>query len=161
MRDNYWNRQLPQNQARSESAILAYLLSNRRVTANNCWEWMGPCNPKGYGKIKWHPFGDVRVHRLAAMLWLGFRLNDSQYVCHKCDNPSCFNPEHLFIGTSRDNQLDCVQKGRNPNKTKTHCKHGHEFSPENTWLEKTGARHCRTCHRLKELVRYQAGRMRQ
>jgi hypothetical protein len=60
----------------------------------------------------------------------------------------------LFIGTLRDNQQDCVAKHRNHNQQKTHCVNGHEFTPENTWVDKGGTRHCRECHRLKELSRY-------
>jgi hypothetical protein len=55
-----------------------------------------------------------RVHRLAAVIWLGFDDDSSLLVCHHCDNPSCFNPAHLFIGTSLDNAIDKIAKNRHP-----------------------------------------------
>lgn len=61
----------------------------------------------------------VTAHRLAAHLWLGFDLNDPRFVLHRCDNPPCFNPDHLFIGTVQDNQADMAAKGRSPNRKLT------------------------------------------
>lgn len=54
------------------------------------------------------------VHRLAAHLFLGLDLSRSRgvYACHHCDTPACFNPEHLFLGTPKDNSDDCKAKGR-------------------------------------------------
>jgi hypothetical protein len=69
-------------------------------------------------------------------------------ICHRCDNPVCVNPDHLFDGSQLENLLDCVRKGRHKGKSQTHCKHGHEFTPENTYLWKNH-RHCRTCMRQR------------
>jgi len=52
------------------------------------------------------------VHRLSAMLYLGFDISSLDHVLHRCDNTWCFNPEHLFIGTHTDNMRDMFVKGR-------------------------------------------------
>src|SRR5437899_6916792 len=146
MRNQYWNHRLPQNQPRTKQELRQHLLANRRITANGCWEWTGMVSKSGYGKIKWRPIGDLRVHRLAAHLWMDFDLKDGRRICHRCDNPPCFNPEHLFKGTDKENQIDSVKKHRHWLARKTMCKHGHKFSPENTYTTKLGARQCRKCH---------------
>ena len=79
--------------------------------ATGCWEWTQGKSDGGYGRVmvnrkRW------LVHRLAAVLWLDFDDNPAKFVCHRCDNPCCFNPEHLFIGTPQDNTDDMVAKGR-------------------------------------------------
>lgn len=69
-------------------------------------------------------------------------------VCHRCDNPPCVNPSHLFIGTYRDNSQDMSAKGRCFQSKKTHCPKGHAYSPENTmWIKNGTARNCRECAR--------------
>jgi hypothetical protein len=70
-------------------------------------------------------------------------------VLHHCDNPLCFNTEHLFLGTQRDNVVDMMQKGRhrNQNETKTHCPHGHVYDEANTYINGDGDRICRQCWR--------------
>jgi HNH endonuclease len=143
---NHWNPQLPQNQRRTPEGMKAALLSKRAVTDRGCWEWTGALSKSGYGKVKWRP-RDLRVHRVAAHLWLGFDLDDERLICHRCDNPKCFNPDHLFVGTDKDNQLDCASKGRHFGAKKTHCKRGHELSPENVYRTSRGHRSCRACHR--------------
>jgi len=52
------------------------------------------------------------VHRISAWIFKDFDLNGKLIVCHRCDNPTCFNPEHLFIGTNTDNVQDMLSKGR-------------------------------------------------
>lgn len=67
-------------------------------------------------------------------------------ACHRCDNPACFNPKHLFIGTDSDNQIDRVSKRRHNHAIKTHCKHGHPLSGDNLMINSVkGSRQCKTC----------------
>jgi hypothetical protein len=69
----------------------------------------------------------MNVHRAAFQVFNGVRLTSrNQYVCHHCDNPSCFNPAHLFLGTPRDNVLDAQRKQRRNTQTRPHrCIRGH------------------------------------
>jgi len=83
---------------------------------------------------------------------------EGQIVRHLCDNPACFRYDHLAIGTQADNLADMAAKGRGRNQRTnvTHCKHGHEFTPDNTYVyERDGrvARQCRACHCLSEQKR--------
>jgi len=80
------------------------------ITENGCWEWTGAHIPAGYGFIG-SCYKMYYTHRLAYELWNG-PIGEKMYVCHKCDNPPCCNPEHLFLGTSQDNTLDMLRKGR-------------------------------------------------
>jgi hypothetical protein len=82
---------------------------------NECWVWTGCLTEKGYGHVRF--LGkDWKASRLAWMLTK--EDPGAFYVCHHCDNPACCNPEHLFLGTAKDNIQDMVKKGRHPrNKT--------------------------------------------
>ena len=75
-----------------------------------CWEWVGAQTNSGYGK--YYVNGRYWLaHRLSFWIATG-RLSDNKLICHKCDNPKCVNPVHLFEGTYADNNQDCVLKGR-------------------------------------------------
>lgn len=73
---------------------------------------------------------------------------------HRCDNPPCINPEHLFLGTRADNIADMCAKGRHWEAAKTECKNGHPFDEGNTrlYVMKNGRtrRVCRACERVKK-----------
>jgi len=87
--------------------------SNIKVNPEtNCWEWIGNKDKKGYGIFKGYGFTH-RAHRFSWLLHKGEFPNEF-YVCHKCDNPPCVNPDHLFLGTQFDNMQDMIQKGRGP-----------------------------------------------
>ncbi len=87
------------------------LLARAKITETDCWEWIGGRSRRGYGRIV--VFGKLQgVSRVAAWVWKDFDLNSDLLICHKCDNPPCFNPKHLFVGTNKDNTQDCIAKGR-------------------------------------------------
>jgi hypothetical protein len=79
---------------------------------DECWEWTGSRLPFGYGQIVaryGHP--SIKTHRFAYELANG-PIPDGLKVLHRCDNPPCCNPAHLFLGTLLDNRRDCLAKGR-------------------------------------------------
>lgn len=80
-------------------------------SANGCLEWTGASLPKGYGVIGAYRHV-VSTHRLSWMLFSGEPVPAGLQVCHRCDNPKCVSPAHLFLGTARDNSHDCWSKGR-------------------------------------------------
>jgi hypothetical protein len=116
--------------------------------ATDCWEWTGPLYPYGYGRVRFNG-QKMGVHRLSAHLYLKFPLESPLFVLHRCDNPLCFNPKHLFIGTQKDNISDCVAKGRHPNLRKTHCRRGHPLFGDNVRFSRLGTRRCFTCEKIR------------
>lgn len=79
-----------------------------------CWSWSGSKDGKGYGAISnrnGSGFSPEKAHRVSYEKEFG-EIPDDINICHKCDNPECTNPEHLFKGTQRDNMQDCSSKGR-------------------------------------------------
>lgn len=72
--------------------------------------------------------------------------------CHTCDVKECVNPAHIFLGTDADNHQDKARKGRHWQQKKTACVHGHAYTPENTYRDPDGYRHCRTCKGMKQAV---------
>ncbi len=83
-----------------------------------CWEWRGAKNEHGYGVIGkggGKKSGNIKAHRLSYQIFRHANLAREQFICHRCDNPPCVNPDHLFVGTQRDNIADMIAKGRNSN----------------------------------------------
>jgi hypothetical protein len=92
-----------------------------RITESGCWIWMGPTNPYGYGRMFIREIGrHISMHRLAWQIANG-PIPPKLFVCHRCDIPACVNPSHLFLGTHRDNMLDCMRKGRHPGTANQPC----------------------------------------
>lgn len=92
-------------------SVITRLLAKRVITDAGCWEWTGSRAPAGYGAMSFHGKRTL-VSRVSAAVFLGFSLDAALFVCHHCDNPPCFNPAHLFIGTAADNTQDRISKGR-------------------------------------------------
>lgn len=86
------------------------LFNEKIIKTDYCWLWIGLKIKKGYGL-----FGinrkNVLAHRISWVIANG-EIPDELNVLHKCDNPSCVNPDHLFLGTLKDNMQDCARKGR-------------------------------------------------
>jgi hypothetical protein len=118
---------------------------------SGCWLWSGRYAEGGYGVIDMLRV-PVLAHRFS---WIIFRgpIPDSVLACHKCDNPACVNPDHMFLGSPKDNMQDCLTKGRFTPAVIKVCKYGHPFNDENTYVTKTGIRvghrSCRACGRRR------------
>lgn len=80
------------------------------VLTDDCWNWTGGKDPDGYGIFRVNG-KSRRAHRVAWGQIYG-KIPRGLRVLHHCDNPSCINPEHLFLGTDQDNVLDAFSKGR-------------------------------------------------
>jgi HNH endonuclease len=116
---------------------------------NGCWEWTGETS-HGYGVLGVKSFGkniQVRATRFSFQLHYG-PVNLKLFMCHKCDNPRCVRPDHLFPGTQADNLRDMQRKGRAIGKhtlgDDIPCSKGHtgEFG-----RSVQSGRYCRRCHR--------------
>lgn len=105
---------------------------------SGCWNWTGYVDKAGYGRFRFD--GATRLsHRVAYQLIIG-QVPDGLQLDHLCRNRRCCNPTHLEPVTNHENSL------RGERATKSHCVHGHEYTPENTIREANGRRRCRTCY---------------
>jgi HNH endonuclease len=129
---------------RSDAEVLAVLLA-RSVRRGDCRIWTGVVDGFGYGQISYKGKRSAS-HRVMYELTNG-PIPKGYDVCHSCDTPACIEPSHLWAGDRSANMVDCVQKVRHASARKTHCSHGHEFTPENTRLRPDGRRVCIQCER--------------
>lgn len=97
-------------------SVFSRFMSHVVKSDEGCWIWVGSKVPAGYGKL-WIGSRVEKnktcwfAHRLMWRMVFG-NIPDCLCVCHECDNPSCVNPEHLFLGTTQDNVDDRISKGR-------------------------------------------------
>jgi hypothetical protein len=99
---------------------------------NDCWHWMGPKSPAGYGSFRWE--GRRRQATHLALILSGHAQPGKLMALHSCDNPVCVNPAHLRWGDHVENAADMTQRGRSA----AGCKHGLAKHPER---RATGERH--------------------
>lgn len=83
-----------------------------KISPNGCWEWFAAKDQCGYGTF-WNGIHNLHAHRYSYILHVA-PIPKGKYVCHTCDNPSCVNPKHLFIGNQYDNMRDARLKNRMP-----------------------------------------------
>src|SRR3990167_8152240 len=88
-----------------------FLFIDKISNPNGCWEWIGHKNKGGYGRIRRFN-SDWTTHRYSWFIHFG-TIPQGIFICHHCDNRICCNPSHLFLGTAKDNQRDCISKKRN------------------------------------------------
>lgn len=123
---------------------------DRVDTSKDCWEWQGYRNEGGYGclapgsrrdRVSW------LAHRYSYTVFVG-PIEPGNQIHHKCGNPSCVRPDHLMSVTAAEHTRLTDSHPIN----KTHCKHGHPFSPQNTSMTiYRGRMHrkCITCRRAQ------------
>ncbi len=134
--------------------LLARIMSRTVRNEFGCLIWQGLKRRSRNSRTWYGQYGfrnsTMTVHRI--VIWLtqrqpGFR----EVVMHSCDNGLCCNPAHLKFGTTQENLKDAAAKGsyQYHESHYRHCKHGHEFTPENTRKDSRGFRQCRTCEKLR------------
>jgi hypothetical protein len=128
----------------SIATVRERLIARRRVALSGCWVLNGNCRNESYTNLTIEGVM-LRVHQWSAYVWHGHKLRAGYTVVvrHHCDNPPCFNPEHLIPGTYRENALDAIERGQWL--PLEECSNGHAYTPENTYVRPDGIRKCRIC----------------
>lgn len=132
------------------------------VTASGCWEWQGHRSPSRAAKdptigyaVGYYRGKNRALHRVMVSIFQRALL-PGEIAMHICDNPPCINPDHLRIGTPRENQHDMIAKRRNVSQNKTHCPRGHPFEDGNVYRRNTTnrapPRDCKACQRGRQRV---------
>lgn len=128
---------------------------NKIKKTKSCWIWMGAMTSTGYGNFFISGRNNDRAHKYSYRHYIG-KIPSGICVLHKCDNRICVNPKHLFLGTHKDNMVDCSQKGRNykggaikpHRKNKGYskkCGRGHIRNKKNTSFRKKNGETIRVC----------------
>jgi hypothetical protein len=127
--------------------IFVKLMRRMARDASGCWVWHGNVDKCGYGRLADNHRLDS-AHRISYKLFKG-PIPTGLEIDHLCRNRSCFNPAHLEAVTHREN----IMRGEGvaaKYAKQTHCKHGHELTPENVYHWRGIMRTCRTCDRLRQ-----------
>ena len=108
------NRRAPDGSTADERLrYVGWTEVQRRDGLTPCWEWDGLLDKRGYGRV-WDGERVAAAHRLAYVTW-GGELADDELACHRCDNPACINPAHIFPGDDATNAADMATKLRSCN----------------------------------------------
>lgn len=139
--------------------IDTFVRKTRRMP-NGCIEWLGYLDADGYGRYYANYPNTVYVHRIAFERTKG-SIPEGMQVDHICFNRKCLNPDHLQLLTASENARRISPEGRlawrlaqeRRRQDVTHCQRGHEFSADNTKVDRRGQRSCKTCARRAEQKR--------
>lgn len=135
----------------TKEQVIARLDDNTYKDPNSgCWIWLNSLTPTGYPPARYTAFKKyVTAYRLSYFLYRG-EIPDGLEVDHICRMRCCINPWHLRLVTHAENtRRGIYPKSTHRNGRKTHCKRGHEFNENNTYIDNRGNRQCRICIREK------------
>jgi len=121
-----------------------------------CKIWTGNLSSEGYPVVQ-RSGKQFLLTRLILEEKQGYPIEPGYECCHHCDTPACYEAEHLWQGTRAQNIRDAANKGRlntwgDTNRKKTHCPRGHEYTKENTGIDRA-SRYCRECKRVQKRER--------
>lgn len=126
--------------------------SNTTINERGCWVWQRHITPNGYGVISVNGKSSS-AHRTSYTLFKG-RIPEGFQIDHLCKVRSCVNPKHLEAVTAKENVRRSNSYAQQE-ASRTHCKYGHEFTPNNIYKASQGnGRNCRTCMRNRTKQRY-------
>lgn len=159
---SYCNQSFTPKSKERECSIQCKLLANVKIK-DNCWEWQKGKTKFGYGKITYRNKFTL-AHRISFLTFKG-EISQDYSVLHSCDNPSCINPDHLWLGTQHDNVHDCIVKCRR--NTATGWKHTDQTKiklKNRRRPDKRGEKHHLAklnCDNVKEIIHLNNGGMKQ
>lgn len=127
------------------------ILERITITPAGCWEFSGAHLPSGYGSVRFNG----RTHVLHKLMWEQKHgpVTQGLQLDHLCRNRGCCNPDHVEPVTQKVNLLRGIGFAA-VNSRKTHCDHGHEYTPINTYTSPAGDRRCRTCRKENRRKHY-------
>lgn len=127
------------------------------LAPRGCWLWLGPTDKRGYGRLTRRLYGESLAHRFAYSNTVG-SIPGGLPLDHLCRVPACVNPAHLEPVTPAENNRRSLSPSARCAR-QTHCKRGHEFTPENTRIRPNGHRECRTCDQVLGAIRTERKRL--
>lgn len=130
---------------------IAQLLSRTRIVPGGCWLYQGKIHASGYTVASYRD----KSYNTSRVMWLALRgpIEGRLDVCHTCDVRNCINPDHLWLGTRKQNLLDMADKKRGNKASVTHCPRGHEYAGDNLRKHKGSRRRgCKLCDRIRQRI---------
>ena len=136
------------------TSVADRLLRKVEIVESGCWEWRGYIKADGYGQVADSDRKMRLAHRIAYREFVG-PIPDGMTLDHLCRVRHCVNPEHLEPVSQRENTLrgDTITARQ---AAQTHCKNGHELTPDNIYRRKNGGRNCRACSIARSAARRKA-----
>ena len=137
---------------RTKTDTATRFMTKINKTPSGCWEWIASTDRDGYGNFNYPTSTSTikRAHRASYDYFYG-GIPEGMQVLHKCDNPPCVNPTHLYLGSNQQNVNDREDRNRNHKKNKTHCPQGHPFdTTHNTSMGRGKLRRCSICTKASQ-----------